>query len=123
VGLNVRGGFPGGQELLTGPRKCHRSLDESRLLGEIGDLHVAAATVNFVPVGDRGFDRLAAGKCQQSEAHEEGGRPQHVVRIGRVPRSRSRLWSRYVLRLPDFDPADRIGEFWGQPELGASGSC
>ena len=27
----------------------------------------------------------------------------------------------YVLRLPDFDRADRIGEFWGYPESRAFG--
>jgi hypothetical protein len=29
----------------------------------------------------------------------------------------------HVLRLPDFDRAMRIGEFWGLPKLGASASC
>jgi hypothetical protein len=30
------------------------------------------------------------------------------------PAARAEL--RHVLRLPDFDRADRIGEFWGYPE-------
>jgi hypothetical protein len=30
------------------------------------------------------------------------------------PAARAEL--RYVLRLPDFERADRIGEFWGYPE-------
>jgi hypothetical protein len=102
LGLNVRGVFSHGQELLTGPRKRHRSLDEPGLFGQIGDPHVAAPTVNFVSVGDRGFDRLAAGKSQQSEAYEQGRSPQHVARIVPVPRSTLRLWSRFGV--------------WGNPE-------
>jgi hypothetical protein len=29
----------------------------------------------------------------------------------------------HVLMLPDFERADRIGEFWGHPESGPSASC
>ena len=92
---------------MTGPWKRHRSLDDSRLLRAIGDPHVAAAAVNLVPVGDRGFDGLAAGKCQQSESYEEGGCPQHAARIVRVPRSHSPL-------------GPRLGSSWGTRRRGPS---
>jgi hypothetical protein len=37
------------------------------------------------------------------------------------PRPAARAELLHVLRLPDFDRVDRIGEFWGHPETRAFG--
>jgi hypothetical protein len=38
-----------------------------------------------------------------------------------LPAARAELL--HVLRLPDFERADRIGEFWGHRETRTSGTC
>jgi hypothetical protein len=58
----------------------------------------------------RGLERLASRMVRPDEL--EGRLRKRLDALGPAPRAELL----HVLMLPDFDRADRIGEFWGYPE-------